>query len=310
MARKLRVEYEGAIYHVMNRGDRREEIFLDDRDRRKFLETLGETCDRTAWQIHAYCLMGNHFHFVVETPRADLCTGMHWLLGTYTTRFNRRHHLVGHLFSGRYKAQIVDGSDSGYLKTVCDYVHLNPARARLLGANDQLSDYLWSSYPEYLKSPRKRAAWLRVDRLLGEWGIHRDNLVGRRQFERGMEGRARQETEREDPQWKGLRQAWCWGEKAFRKELLDLIELERTEQHYGEELLESMEQEAQRLIAEMLKATGWSEKDLGQHRKGDPQKVRIAAKLRKQTTVGWKWIAEKLHMGHWRSAANAVRRQP
>ena len=89
-----------------------------------------------------------------------------------------------------------------------------------------------------------------------------------------------------------------------------MIELERTEQHYGEELLESMEQEAQRLIAEMLKATGWSEKDLGQHRKGDPQKVRIASKLRKQTTVGWKWIAEKLHMGHWRSAASAVRRQP
>ena len=128
MARKLRVEYEGAIYHVMNRGDRREEIFLDDRDRRKFLETLGETCDRTAWQIHAYCLMGNHFHCVVETPRADLCTGMHWLLGTYTTRVNRRHHLVGHLFSGRYKAQIVDESDSGYLKTVCGYVHLRERR--------------------------------------------------------------------------------------------------------------------------------------------------------------------------------------
>jgi putative transposase len=82
MARKLRVEYEGAIYHVMNRGDRREEIFLDDRDRRKFLEALGETCDRTAWQVHAYCLMGNHFHLVVETSCADLCAGMHWLLGT------------------------------------------------------------------------------------------------------------------------------------------------------------------------------------------------------------------------------------
>jgi hypothetical protein len=100
---------------------------------------------------------------------------------------------------------------------------------------------------------------------------------------------------------------WCWGEKTFREELLELIELERTEQHYGEELIESMEQEAQRLIAQMLKATGWTEKDLGQHRKGDPKKVRIAAKLRKQTTVGWKWIAEKLHMGHWRSAVNAVR---
>ena len=77
MARKLRVEYEGAIYHVINRGDRREKIFLDDRDRRRFLETLEETCGRTGWQVHSYCLMGNHFHFVLETPRADLCAGMH-----------------------------------------------------------------------------------------------------------------------------------------------------------------------------------------------------------------------------------------
>jgi hypothetical protein len=97
----------------------------------------------------------------------------------------------------------------------------------------------------------------------------------------GMEGRARQESEGEDPQWKGLLQAWCWGEKAFPKELRDLIALERTEQPYGEELIESMEQEAQRLIAEMLQATGWTEQDLAQHRKGGQQKVRMAVKLRK-----------------------------
>src|SRR5664279_921923 len=124
MARKLRVEYAGAIYHVMNRGDRREPIFKDDRDRRLFLETLGQACRKTDWQVHAWCLMPNHFHLVA---------GMKWFLGTYTGRFNRRHHLSGHLFSGRYKALIVDGSGNGYLKTVCDYVHLNPARAGLLG---------------------------------------------------------------------------------------------------------------------------------------------------------------------------------
>ena len=106
MARKLRVEYPGAIYHVMNRGDRREPIFQDDADRRRFLETLGEACGKTEWQIHAYCLMGNHFHLVVETPKANLVAGMKWLLGVYTSRFNRRHKLFGHLFSGRYKALI------------------------------------------------------------------------------------------------------------------------------------------------------------------------------------------------------------
>ena len=141
MPRKLRLEYEGAIYHVMNRGDRREAIFLDDKDRERFLETLAECCAKTKWQIHACCLMNNHFHLVMETPQANLVAGMKWFLGTYTARFNRRHKLFGHLFSGRYKSLIVDGSCTGYLKTVCDYVHLNPARANLVSADKPLSDY-------------------------------------------------------------------------------------------------------------------------------------------------------------------------
>ena len=99
MARKLRVEYPGAIYHLMNRGDRREPIFKDDEDRQRFLGTLGEACVKTGWQVHAYCLMSNHFHLVIETPQANLVRGMKWLLGVYTSRFNRRHKLFGHLFS-------------------------------------------------------------------------------------------------------------------------------------------------------------------------------------------------------------------
>jgi REP element-mobilizing transposase RayT len=91
MPRKLRVEDAGAIYHVMNRGDRREPIFLDDLVRERFIQTLGEVCTKTGWQVHAYCLMANHFHLVVETPRANLVAGVRWLLGTYTARFNRRH---------------------------------------------------------------------------------------------------------------------------------------------------------------------------------------------------------------------------
>ena len=128
MARKLRVQYPGAMYHVMNRGDRREAIFTDAEDRKRFLQTLGEACERTCWQVHAYCLLTNHFHLVIETPQPNLVVGMKWLLGTYTSRFNRRHKEFRHLFSGPYKALPVDGSGTGYLKTACDYVHLNPAR--------------------------------------------------------------------------------------------------------------------------------------------------------------------------------------
>jgi len=93
MARKLRVEYPAAIYHVLNRGDRREAIFRDDEDRRRFLVALGEACAKTGWQIHALCLMPNHFHLVIETPQPNLVAGRKWLLGTYTGRFNRRHRL-------------------------------------------------------------------------------------------------------------------------------------------------------------------------------------------------------------------------
>ena len=152
--------------------DRRPELIeqavLDDEDRKLFLATLGEACAKTEWQVHAFCLMSNHFHLVVETPRANLSVGLRWFLGTYTSRHNRRHRLFGHLFSGRFKALNVDAASSGYLKTVCDYVHLNPLRAKLIEAGKSVKIYAWSSYPEYLRKPGQRLIWLRVERLLSE----------------------------------------------------------------------------------------------------------------------------------------------
>jgi REP element-mobilizing transposase RayT len=100
----------------MSRGDRREDIFLDDVDRQDFLKTLAEACQKTGFQVHAYCLMRNHFHLVIETPNANLVAGMAWLLSAYTIRLNHWHKLFGHVFAGRYKAQAVDGSGGGYLR--------------------------------------------------------------------------------------------------------------------------------------------------------------------------------------------------
>jgi REP element-mobilizing transposase RayT len=307
MPRKLRVEYAGAIYHVMNRGDRREDIFLDRGDREMFLATLAEVCRKTGWQVHAYCLMGNHFHLVVETPRANLVAGMRWFLGTYTARFNRRHKWFGHLFSGRYKSLLVDGSGTGYLKTVCDYVHLNPVRARLLKPGQRLAAYAWSSWPEYLKRPGKRPGWLRVDRLMGEWKVAADTAAGRRRMAAGMEQRRALERSRVNGDFERLRRGWYWGPKTFREELLERIGARRGRQHYGEELRESEEQKAARLVDQMLGLLGWTEQDLRERRKGDPQKARMACRLRLETTMTWSWIANRLAMGHWRTAANAVR---
>jgi len=189
MPRKLRVEYPGAVYHVMSRGNRRQDIFLDDVDRHDFLKTLAEACQKTGWQVHAYCLMNNHYHVVLETPNANLVAGMAWLQSTYTIRLNHRHRLMGHVLSGRYKAQLVEGSGNGYLRTACDYVHLNPARANLLKSEDRLLAYPWSSFGYYLSAPKHRPQWVRVDRLLGEHGIGQDTPASRQQFEQRMEAR-------------------------------------------------------------------------------------------------------------------------
>jgi REP element-mobilizing transposase RayT len=173
MARPLRIEYAGACYHLMSRGDRREDIFNDKQDRELFLQVLGRSCQKTGWEVHAYCLMTNHFHAVIETPQPNLSAGMGWLLGTYTQAFNRRHRQWGHLFGGRYKGQLIDDRSPGYLRQACDYVHLNPKRAGLIAPERPLQSYAWSSYPAYLQ-PRLRSEWLRVDRLLGEHGLQRD----------------------------------------------------------------------------------------------------------------------------------------
>ena len=294
MARKLRVEYPGAIYHVMNRGDRREAIFKDDEDRQCFLGTLGEACGKTGWRIHALCLLPNHFHLVVETPQGNLVAGMKWLLGTYTGRFNRRHKLFGHLFSGRYKSLIVDGSGSGYLKTVCEYVHLNPARAKLLRPEQPLRAYRWSSWPEYLKKPRQRPEWLRVDRLFGEMSIPKDSPAGRRELERQVEARRGAE---EGGIYKPIRRGWFLGEKSFKKELLAQMKERMGAEHFGAERQETAEARAEEIIAAERQRRGWREAEWGRRTKGDAVKVSLAARLRAETVMTVKWVAERLQMG-------------
>ena len=220
----------------MNRGDRRELIFMDDGDRQRFVETLGEVCAKTGWQFHAYVLMPNHFHWVVETPQPNLVAGIKGWLGTYTSRFNRRHKLFGHLFSGRYKSLIVDGSGSGYLKSLGDYVHLNPARAKLVVADVLLKSFAWSSWPAYLLARSKRPAWLRADRLLGESGIPKDSPAGRQRLERALEERRSAE---EGEEFKPIRRGWCLGEEKFREELLKQMSERMGVEHYGEERAET-----------------------------------------------------------------------
>lgn len=300
MPRQLRIQYPGAMYHVMSRGNRRQDIFLDDVDRHDFLKTLAEACQKTDWQVHAYCLMSNHYHLVVETPNANLVAGMAWLQGSYTIRLNHRHKLIGHVLSGRYKAQLVEGSGNGYLRTACDYVHLNPVRAGLLKPEERLLAYPWSSFGYYLAAPQHRPGWMRVDRLLGEHGLPEDTPAARQEFERRLE--ARRLEPGDEAGLKALRRGWCLGSREFKQKRLEEMEGQVGEHHYGQLRLETAEAKGERIIAEELGRLCWQETELVSRRKHDPAKLAIAQRLRKETTLSVKQIALRLHLGTTRSA--------
>ena len=163
MARPLRIEFAGAVYHVMSRGNARQEIVLDDADREKRLDWLRRTVETYGWRLHAFALMRNHDHLFFETPEPNLSAGMQYLNGSYTSYFNRRHGRCGHLFQGRFKAHLIE--EDGYFLEVSRYIHLNPVRAEVL---TRLEQYPWSSYRGYQRASRA-IHWVTYDRVLGEF---------------------------------------------------------------------------------------------------------------------------------------------
>ena len=173
MARPLRLELAGALYHVTSRGDGREDIYLSDDDRQAWLETLAQVCGRFNWVCHAYCQMSNHYHLVIETPDANLSKGMRQLNGVYTQRFNRSHQRVGHVFQGRFKAILVE-KDS-YLLELARYVVLNPLRARMIR---QLDQWPWSSYPATCGRVAK-PDWLQTDFILSQFSAQRARAIAK-----------------------------------------------------------------------------------------------------------------------------------
>jgi putative transposase len=165
MARPIRIEYEGGFYHVTSRGNARQDIFANAEDYRIFLAILAKVVERYRWIVHAYCLMVNHYHLMVETPQANLSQGMRQLNGVYTQKHNRRHNRVGHLFQGRYKALVIE-RDS-YLLELCRYIALNPVRAGLVSSPE---DWPWSSYSA-TAGIKPQESSLDTDWLLGYFSL-------------------------------------------------------------------------------------------------------------------------------------------
>ena len=315
MARRPRIEFPGAVYHIMSRGDRGEAIYWDDEDRQRFLVCIGDVCLRTGWRIHAFVLMTNHYHLLLETPESNLVTGMKWLQGTYTQRFNRRHNLRGHLLEGRYKALMIDVEDSDYFLQVSSYIHLNPIRARLMDRGESLSSYRWSSFPYYLKHPNKRMGWLRVDKVLGELGGFEDDRKGRNAYQGYMEGLVIRFDNKEgeqgfDEEWKTIRRGWYLGGERFRDRLLkmldEVMEGKQRETYYGDEVEAHDEVQAERLLKAGLDLLRLNRDDLKEMAKGAIEKKVLAWWLRKKTVVSCKWISERLGMGDVSRVTQAV----
>ncbi len=302
----------------MARGNRRENLFFDDDDRRLLLKTLGEACGMTGWRIHAWVLMDNHYHLLVETPEPNLVVGMQWLQNTYTRRFNSRHRLWGRLFGDRYKAVPVEGIGF-YYEALLDYIHLNPARAGLVNAQTGLGllGYPWSSLAGgYAVPPGKRSHWLAVRDGLKAFDCS-DTPAGRRAWLKRLEQRAAKEagencglpaaTVGADARLSNLRKGWYWGSQVFAKRLLELGEatLKKTRNRGYSASQESRahgESVALELLERGCDAAGLNADDLRELPGSDKRKVAIAAVIWQNTTMSMRWIAEHLSM---RSAANA-----
>ena len=142
MPRSLRIEYPGAIYHVLNRGNYRHDVFASDNSKSIFEQTLLRTCERAGWILYAFCLLDNHYHLCVETPDANLSVGMQWLQSTFANRFNRSVRERGHVFQGRYKSLVIERD--AYLGSLVNYIHLNPLRAGLEDT-EKLGCWRWSN---------------------------------------------------------------------------------------------------------------------------------------------------------------------
>lgn len=214
MARPLRIEFAGALYHVTSRGDGREDIYLDDSDREVWLEVFGEVCRRYNWVCHAYCLMGNHYHILIETPESNLSLGMRQLNGVYTQRFNRSHNRVGHVFQGRFKGILVDRES--YLLELARYIVLNPVRARMVRKAEQ---WRWSSYRATVGVETVRP-WLNVDWLLGGFAKRRKAACER--YRRFVE-----EGKGQPSPWEKLKNQVFLGSDTFVEEVQELLDSDR-----------------------------------------------------------------------------------
>ncbi|MEO6002339.1 MAG: transposase [Opitutus sp.] len=293
MARKLRLEFQGACYHVLNRGNYREHVFRDEPTRLAFETCLFEACEKSNWQLHAFVVMSNHYHLAIETPDGNLVAGMQWLQATFANRFNRFRGERGHLFQGRYKSLLVEPGDA--LGQVCHYLHLNPVRANVVSM-PALKDYRASSYWHLRRSTRPR--FLRVETALAEAGGLSDTPAGWKSYESYLAWQAAEGPAGKSKAYVSLSRGWALGTREFKTALIQdhqLAESSRAWETSGAQ--DIREAHWMTALTLGLKRLGKTDVDIKTDRKAAPWKVTLAAALKQTTQANNRWLSEQLNMG-------------
>ena len=292
MARKPRIEYPGAVYHIINRGNYRGPIFSTDGSKRSFEQTLFDACDRYHWILHAHAIMKNHYHAAIETLDANLSVGMQWLQSTFANRFNKLRKVNGHLFQGRYKGLVVERDE--YFGSLLHYIHLNPVRVKLCEAVN-LTQHRWSSL-WYLDKKAKRPNCLSLETSLWYSGDLLDTHRGWYKYLEYLQWLTSSKQEQKRRQFARMCKGWALGSKEFKKAILK-DHAESIDQWNGFECREARELYWDNLLDTLLKALNKSKDDIDSDTKSASWKVMIAYYLKKNTAVTNRWLSDNLNMG-------------
>ena len=297
MARKLRLQYDGAVYHVINRGNYRRDVFETPDKAKAFESCLFEAATRLGWKLHAYVLMRNHYHLAVETPEANLVEGMHWLQSTFATRFNRFRQERGHLFQGRYQALVIEPGAA--LGRVVSYIHLNPVRAGIVAA-ESVGEFNWSSLKRLMA--REAPPCLSAEAWLGAMGFS-DDEGGWREYVSYLAGLAADKEAQKEQGFEAMKNGWAIGTEGWRKALAkEYAQLTISRGVPQNELADLKRAQWEQTLAELIRKAGRTLADAASARKGTQWKVELAAEMRRKTSASNTWIAETLNMG----SGNAV----
>lgn len=290
MARKLRYEQEGGLYHVINRGNYRQPVFGSVGAAQAFEKTLWETVKKYGWRVHGYVLMTNHYHLALETPQPNLVLGMHRLQSAFSTRFNRFRSERGHLFQGRYQALAIE--DAAALSAVVDYIHLNPFRSKIVDVN-QLTAFRWSSLRHFVRGDRPPG--LVGDMVMRRWGLA-DDLAGWAAYLGRLKDLATDEAEQTRLGFGEMCKGWAIGTEGWRRTVAKSLK-ERSLVGLAHAEARAMREDGwQAVLDEGLRDSGKTRADLGvlqTRQRDEPWRFQLASKLR-ESGAAYAWIAQAL----------------